>query len=126
MNYHILVENLTKVFRIPKPDLTKWEKFKNIFVKQRIQKTVLDNISFKIKPGEIVGYLGLNGAGKSTTIKILTGVLFPTSGKVKVLNFIPSEKRYEFRKQIGVIFGHKSILEWDIKTIESLFFTTTW
>ena len=120
MNYHILVENLTKVFRIPKPDLTKWEKFKNIFVKQRIQKTVLDNISFKIKPREIVGYLGLNGAGKSTTIKILTGVLFPTSGKVKVLNFIPFEKRYEFRKQIGVIFGHKSILEWDIKAIESL------
>jgi ABC-2 type transport system ATP-binding protein len=79
----------------------------------------VDHISFAIEPGEIVGYIGANGAGKSTTIKMLTGILVPTSGSVVVKGLVPYRNRYQHVKRIGVVFGQRSQLWWDIAAIEA-------
>lgn len=80
----------------------------------------MDNISFSINRGEIVGYIGPNGAGKSSTIKILVGILVPTSGKVRVNGLIPYKSRIENAKKIGVVFGQRTQLWLDIPVSESL------
>jgi len=79
----------------------------------------LKNASFSISQGEIIGYIGPNGAGKSTTIKILSGILVPTSGKCSVFGKVPSDNRIEHVKNIGVVFGQRSQLMWDIPVIDS-------
>lgn len=85
-----------------------------------VQKIAVENLSFEISLGEVVGYIGLNGAGKSTTIKMLTGVLSPSSGSVKVLGRNPFKQRVANAKDIGVVFGQRTQLWWDIALIESL------
>jgi ABC-2 type transport system ATP-binding protein len=79
----------------------------------------LDNISFEIDEGELVGYIGPNGAGKSTTIKILSGILTPDSGQCKVLGKIPYKERIDYVKDIGVVFGQRTQLWWDLPVIDS-------
>lgn len=117
----IEVKNLKKIFKKPKKPAKKtiWNSFKSIFYRQWEIKKVLKGINFEIKKGEFIGYVGPNGAGKSTTIKMLTGILTPTSGSVKILNFNPNKDRYEYTKNIGVTFGQKSLLFYDIPVIES-------
>lgn len=78
------------------------------------------DISFTIQPGEVVGYIGPNGAGKSTTIKMLTGILVPSSGEAVVAGVTPWEKRKQLARQIGVVFGQRTQLWWDLPLIESL------
>jgi ABC-2 type transport system ATP-binding protein len=80
----------------------------------------VDGISFQVKKGEIVGYLGPNGAGKSTTIKMLTGLLVPSAGEVKVNGFVPWKEREHYVAQIGAVFGQRSTLWWDLPVSESL------
>jgi len=82
--------------------------------------TAVDEVSFDIPAGEIVGYIGPNGAGKSTTIKMLTGILVPTSGEVSVTGYVPWEQRRQLAQQIGVVFGQRTQLWWDLPLIESL------
>ncbi len=82
----------------------------------------LKSISFSVKRGEVVGYLGPNGSGKSTTIKILSGVLYPDDGRVSVLGYTPWERKEEFLKSIGVMFGHRSFLFWEIPVIDTFLF----
>ena len=77
-------------------------------------------VSFDIAPGEVVGYIGPNGAGKSTTIKMLTGILVPSSGEAHVAGFIPWEQRRRLAQQIGVVFGQRTQLWWDLPLVESL------
>jgi len=79
----------------------------------------VDGISFTIRPGECVGYIGANGAGKSTTIKMLTGILVPTSGRVRVCGLEPVRQRRELARRIGVVFGQRSQLWWDLPLRES-------
>jgi ABC-2 type transport system ATP-binding protein len=79
----------------------------------------VDGVTFSIAPGETVGYVGPNGAGKSTTIKMLTGVLVPTSGHVLVTGSIPSRDRVELARRIGVVFGQRSLLWWDLPLTDS-------
>ncbi len=79
----------------------------------------LDGVSFQIEKGELVGYVGPNGAGKSTTLKIFTGILVPTSGEVTVAERIPWKERVENARRMGVVFGQRSQLIWDIPAIES-------
>lgn len=79
----------------------------------------VDRISFQVEPGELVGYIGPNGAGKSTTIKMLTGILTPTSGKLKVGDYVPHKQRRAYVRTIGVVFGQRTQLWWDIAVIES-------
>lgn len=79
----------------------------------------VDDVNFALERGELVGYIGANGAGKSTTIKMLTGVLVPTSGKVNVMEFTPHRDRAEYTRRIGVVFGQRTQLWWDLPVIDS-------
>src|SRR5881396_2630497 len=91
----------------------------NLFYREyRIVKAV-DNITFSIGQGDMVGYIGPNGAGKSTTIKMLTGILVPTSGEIRSNGFVPWRQRAAYVKTIGVVFGQRTQQWWDIAVIES-------
>jgi ABC-2 type transport system ATP-binding protein len=79
----------------------------------------VEKVTFSIEPGEMVGYIGANGAGKSTTIKMLTGILVPTSGRVVANGYVPYRDRRRYTKHIGVVFGQRTQLWWDIAVIES-------
>lgn len=115
----IYVKNISKEFKISKRDAGMKNAIKSFF--RRKYKTIqaLDDISFNIKKGEIVGYIGPNGAGKSTTIKIMCGILLPTSGECEVDGYIPWKERKEYVKNIGVVFGQRSGLWWDVPPIDS-------
>lgn len=115
----IEVKNLVKTYQVieKKEGLSGY--FKNLIHPQYKEFTAVKNINFTIDEGELVGYIGENGAGKSTTIKMLTGLLTPTSGKVRVNGLIPNEKRIENNKNIGTVFGQKTQLWWDLPVIES-------
>jgi ABC-2 type transport system ATP-binding protein len=116
----IEVSQLTKVFRIPKKDPGLGGAVRNLFRPKFDSKTAVDHIDFKMDAGEIVGYIGVNGAGKSTTIKMLTGVLLPTSGSARILGRDPHRQRIANAREIGVVFGQRTQLWWDLALIESL------
>ena len=115
----IYVENLEKIFKKPirKPGVIGM--LKTLFSRKYETKVAVNKINFTINEGEIVGYIGSNGAGKSTTIKMMCGILNPTSGKVLVNGIEPYKKRQVVAKDIGVVFGQKTQLWWDIPLIES-------
>ena len=115
----IEVKNLTKVYKIIQKDHGVIGYIKNLLHPKYKNQTAVNNISFNINEGELVGYIGENGAGKSTTIKMLTGLLTPTSGNITVNGIVPNEKRIENNKQIGAVFGQKTQLWWDLPVIES-------
>jgi len=119
-NNQILVENLNKTFWIPDKVDGFFPKIKNIFVRKKKDKKVIQDLSFSIKRGEIVGYIGENGAGKSTTIKMLVGIYPPTTGKITCLGKDPFEERLKYVKDIGVVFGNRSLLTFDIAPKYSL------
>ena len=114
--HDIEVKNLSRHFKKKVPGKTLFRKI----IPKTIEVKAVDNISFKIKKGEFVGYVGANGSGKSTTIKMLTGIIIPTRGKVKCLGYVPWKQRIKYTKHIGVVFGQKSLLWWDLPVIESL------
>ena len=87
--------------------------------RERRQVTAVDGVSFSVEPGEMVGYIGPNGAGKSTTIKMLTGILVPSSGQVSVAGLAPARKRTQLARRIGVVFGNRSLLWWDLPLRDS-------
>jgi ABC-2 type transport system ATP-binding protein len=118
----ICVENLTKVYRIVHKDPGVAGAFKALFRPRYQDKVAVDGLSFSIEPGELVGYIGVNGAGKSTTIKMLTGILVPTGGQVRVLERDPHRQRVANARDIGVVFGQRTQLWWDLALIESLNF----
>ncbi|WP_348638806.1 ABC transporter ATP-binding protein [Parachlamydia acanthamoebae] len=93
---------------------------KDFFIREKIKKQALNNISFSIAEGEVIGLLGPNGAGKTTLLKILSGLIHPSSGTVSVLSKIPYQKDRNYLLQIGVVMGQKSQLLWDIPAIDTL------
>lgn len=115
----IEMENVTKTFDVYHREKGFVNTLKSIVKREYIKKTAVNGISFKINKGELVGYIGANGAGKSTTIKMLAGVLVPTSGTVRVSGKIPYQNRRENAKQIGVVFGQRSQLYWSLPIIET-------
>ena len=115
----IIVKNLNKTFKILQRDSGLINAFKTLIKREYKYIKAVDNISFNIEKGEIVGYIGPNGAGKSTTIKMLTGILKPDSGEIKVDGFNPFNDRVKYVKNIGVVFGQKSQLWWDIPVEDS-------
>ncbi len=115
----IRVENLKKEFKQNKIEPGFKGAVKSLFSKETITKVAVDDISFEVGKGEIVGYLGPNGAGKSTTIKMVTGILTPTSGKCTVDGLIPYENRIENARKIGVVFGQRTQLWWDLPLSET-------
>ncbi len=110
----IEVKNLCKEYRIAKPEKGLAGAVKSLFHREYTVKQAVRDVSFSLEKGEVVGYIGPNGAGKSTTIKMLSGVLLPTSGVAKVGDIIPYENRKENAKRIGVVFGQRSQLYWDL------------
>jgi ABC-2 type transport system ATP-binding protein len=90
-----------------------------LFSRTYVEKVAVDDVSFAVQPGELVGYIGPNGAGKSTTIKMLTGILVPTSGELRVAGIVPHRHRMANAANIGVVFGQRSQLYWDLPLRES-------
>ncbi|KNY25260.1 ABC transporter ATP-binding protein [Pseudobacteroides cellulosolvens] len=115
----INVENLTKTFESYERGNSFKEAFKSLFVRKTKVVEALKGISFSIKKGELVGFLGPNGAGKSTTLKVLTGILFPTDGKVDIMGYTPWKDRKKYVAHIGAVFGQKSQLLWDIPPLDA-------
>ncbi|MDF1507266.1 ATP-binding cassette domain-containing protein [Robertmurraya sp. DFI.2.37] len=115
----IEVNNLQKEFMIAKRETGLVGALKSLVKREFIKKEAVKDISFSIEKGEMVGYIGPNGAGKSTTIKMLTGILVPSAGQVTVNGIVPYENRQENAKNIGVVFGQRTQLWWDLPTIES-------
>ena len=115
----IKVDHISKDFVAPKKYPGLKGAVKGLFSNEKITKTAVDDISFTIEKGEIVGYIGSNGAGKSTTIKMMTGILNPTRGKCEVAGIDPSRNRKENAQNIGVVFGQRTQLWWDLPLSES-------
>jgi ABC-2 type transport system ATP-binding protein len=115
----IQVEDLSKSFRVAKRGAGIGAAVKSLFKPQYSTVHALEKISFKIDEGEIVGYIGPNGAGKSTTIKIISGILVPDSGKCSILGHTPWKNRVAHVKNIGVVFGQRSQLWWDVPLVDS-------
>ena len=115
----IVMKNVVKEFKVLNRHEGLKGSFKDLFSRDYKTITAVDNISINIKPGEIVGYLGPNGAGKSTTIKMMTGVLEPTSGEIFVNGVVPYKNRTRNAENIGVVFGQRSQLWWSLPLIES-------
>ncbi len=116
---YIKVKNLNKTFKVARRNSGLKNAIKTFFKREYTYIKAVDNISFKIKKGEIVGYIGPNGAGKSTTIKMLTGILRPESGEITIDNLNPFTDRKKYVKKIGVVFGQKTQLWWDIPVEDS-------
>lgn len=115
----IEVRNLSKTFKVYHHRKGFWGTFANLFSRKHRIVQAVENVSFTVTRGEIVGYLGPNGAGKSTTIKMLTGILVPSSGSVTVNGYIPHRQRKENAARIGVVFGQRSHLWFDLPVQES-------
>ncbi|AJY74369.1 ABC transporter ATP-binding protein [Paenibacillus beijingensis] len=115
----IEVKDLRKQFKVQKNREGLAGALQDLFKREYREVTAVKDISFQIPQGEICGYIGENGAGKSTTIKMLTGILVPTSGHLKVNGYVPYKDREKFVSGIGVVFGQRSQLWWDIGVIES-------
>ncbi len=115
----ISVKNLWKEFHIPIRKKGTLGTLSSLFFRKYDVKTALDSISFDIGEGELVGYIGPNGAGKSTTVKILSGILVPNGGDVQVMGKTPWNHRIETVRHIGVVFGQRTQLWWDLPVIES-------
>lgn len=110
----IQVTDLTKRFKVLKRRPGFWGGLRTLFSTDYQEITAVDHVSFAVERGELVGYLGPNGAGKSTTIKMLTGILHPTAGQVHVNGLVPHRRRARNSRQIGVVFGQRSQLIWDL------------
>jgi len=115
----IEVENLVKDFRTFDRREGIWGAVQDLYSRQYRNFRAVDHVSFQIGAGEMVGYIGPNGAGKSTSIKMLTGILVPTSGRIISNGFVPWQQRTQYVKSIGVVFGQRTQLWWDIGVVES-------
>lgn len=115
----ISVKNLTKQYEFYRKHAGLWGTLTALVYRKKQYAQAVQGISFDIKEGEIVGFLGPNGAGKTTTLKMLSGILYPTSGEVRVLGCIPQERANEFKKQFGIVMGQKDQLEKMLPAMDS-------
>ena len=116
----IQVNTLTKTFRSYKKQPGFAGTVKGLFHRQYEKSIAVNEVSFSIEPGELVGFLGPKGAGKTTTLKMLAGLLYPTSGTAKVLGHVPWEREDDYRRQFALLLGQKNQLWWDLPARESL------
>lgn len=115
----ISVEGLSKSFKVAKRSSGLRQAAKALFVREHKIVHALAGVSFAIRPGEIVGYIGPNGAGKSTTIKIMSGILVPDGGSCTIMGYTPWKDRVPYVRNIGVVFGQRTQLWWDVPVIDS-------
>jgi len=115
----IEVEHLTRVFRTYKKQPGFWGGVKGLFRREFEEIRAADDISFTIGEGEFVGFLGPNGAGKTTTLKMLSGLIYPTSGRARVAGFDPTKRENAYRRIFALVLGQKNQLWWDLPAMES-------
>ena len=115
----IVVEDLVKTFRIAERQAGMAGALRGIVHRRHRSLRALDGVSFTLEAGDLVGYIGPNGAGKSTTVKILAGILVPDGGRCEVLGRVPWRERIANAREIGVVFGQRTQLWWDLPVIES-------
>jgi ABC-2 type transport system ATP-binding protein len=115
----IEVEHLRKTFRVPVRRSGRLSALRTLLSREYREVHAVEEASFSIQAGELVGYLGPNGAGKSTTLKMLTGILVPSGGRIDIDGRVPHRQRSEHARSIGVVFGQRTQLWWDLPTIES-------
>src|SRR6202142_4304817 len=116
----IEANGLTRTFRTYRKQPGIAGAFKGLFHRKYEQTVAVKDVSFRIEPGELVGFLGPNGAGKTTTLKMLSGLLYPTSGSARVLGYVPWERNDAYRRQFALLLGQKNQLWWDLPARESL------
>jgi ABC-2 type transport system ATP-binding protein len=115
----IHISNLKKTYVVSQQEASAMAALRGLVRRRKVIVPAVDGISFNLDPGEIVGFLGPNGAGKTTTLKMLSGLLHPTSGEVTVLGHIPWKREYSFLRQITLVMGQRNQLIWDISAIHS-------
>jgi ABC-2 type transport system ATP-binding protein len=116
----IEARDLTKIYRTYRKERGLWGSVKGLVKRKYVETRAADHVSFQIEEGEFVGFLGPNGAGKTTVLKMLSGLLNPTSGDARVLGFVPWERRNEMKRQFSLLMGQKNALWWDLPAQESL------
>ena len=116
----IIVENLTKIYPVAVKQPGLKGTIKHFFNRTYRKVKAVQNVSFKIEPGEIVGFLGPNGAGKTTTLKMLTGLIHPSSGTVRVAGYLPYRRQSKFLQKMSLVMGQKQQLLWDLPALDSL------
>ncbi len=116
----IEARDLTKTYRTYRKERGLWGSVKGLVKREYAETRAADNVTFSIEEGEFVGFLGPNGAGKTTVLKMLSGLLNPTSGDARVLGFVPWERRNEMKRQFALLMGQKNALWWDLPAQESL------
>jgi len=115
----IQVKNLNKTYQVPEREAGLIASMKSLVKRKYKEVKAVDGITFEIGAGEVVGFLGPNGAGKTTTLKMLSGLLYPTSGEGSVLGFTPSKRDKNFLKQITLVMGNRQQLSWDLPALDS-------
>ncbi len=115
----VVVSQLTKTFYVPVREAGMAAALASLFRRQVRAVRAVDDIAFTLAPGEVVGFLGPNGAGKTTTLKMLSGLLYPTSGEARVLDYVPWRRQKDFLQQIALLMGNRSQLQWDIPALDS-------
>jgi ABC-2 type transport system ATP-binding protein len=115
----ISVRDLRKTFKVPVREAGLTAAFKSLFRRESREVRAVDDVGFEIEAGEVVGFLGPNGAGKTTTLKMLSGLLYPTSGEALVLGYVPSRRESEFLRRITMVMGNRNQLEWDLPALDS-------
>lgn len=120
MTQIITVHNLRKEFEYYEKEAGLKNSFQSLFSRKKLVKEAVKGISFGIEEGEVIGFLGANGAGKTTTLKMLSGILYPTSGEISVMGYKPWERKKEFKRQFSIVMGQKNQLWWDLPANESL------
>src|SRR3989454_1464915 len=115
----IEADGLTKVYRVFQKKEGLLGAIRGLFRREYKEVRAVDGVSFAVQPGEVVGFLGPNGAGKTTTLKMLSGLLHPTSGEARVLGYVPWRRDKEYLRRISMVMGNRSQLIWDIPAIDS-------
>src|SRR5438105_14055335 len=110
---------LTKTYRVSQKKEGLFGAVRGLFRREYKQVQAVDRVSFAIEPAEMVAFLGPNGAGKTTTLKMLSGLIYPTSGTARVLDFVPWERAHAFRHQFALVMGQKNQLWWDLPASDS-------
>src|SRR3990167_8289781 len=115
----ISVKNLSKYYQVHQKEPGLAGSLKSLFSRKYYDVKAVDDVSFEIEEGELIGFIGPNGAGKTTTLKMLSGLLYPTSGQVRVLGFEPWKRDHKYLKQMSLVMGQKNQLWWDLPAQES-------
>jgi ABC-2 type transport system ATP-binding protein len=113
------VSELTKIFKVPEREAGLAAAARGLFHRKMRDVHAVNAISFEIAPGEVVGFLGPNGAGKTTTLKMLAGLLYPTSGEARVLGHVPSRRERDYLRRMTMVMGNRNQLQWDIPALDS-------